>query len=71
LIFAITYLIALGIFALIKILAKAERARHFKAVSPGVLPPLGILFNLFVAFTAVQVWNDTCPVLGSTARPVS
>jgi Protein of unknown function (DUF4239) len=23
-----------------------------------MLPPLGILFGLFVAFTAVQVWND-------------
>jgi transposase-like protein len=35
-----------------------ERARAFKAVSPGMLPPLGILFGLFVAFTVVQVWND-------------
>jgi hypothetical protein len=23
-----------------------------------MLPPLGIIFSLFVAFTAVQVWND-------------
>jgi hypothetical protein len=36
-----------------------ERARAFKAVSPGMLPPLGILFGLFVAFTAAQVWNDS------------
>jgi hypothetical protein len=36
-----------------------ERARSFKAVSPGMLPPLGITFGLFVAFTAAQVWNDT------------
>src|SRR5262249_48361086 len=27
-------------------------------VSPGLLPPLGIMFALFVAFTASQVWND-------------
>src|SRR5207248_8005879 len=26
--------------------------------SPGMLPPLGILFALFVAFTAQQVWGD-------------
>jgi len=39
-------------------LAHGERARAFKAVSPGMLPPLGILFGLFVAFTAAQVWGD-------------
>ena len=34
------------------------RARSFKAVSPGMLPPLGVLFALFIAFTASQVWTD-------------
>ena len=32
-------------------LAKGERGRAFKAISPGMLPPLGIIFGLFVAFT--------------------
>jgi hypothetical protein len=36
-----------------------ERARSFKAISPCLLPPLGIIFGLFVAFTATQVWTDT------------
>ena len=36
---------------------RGERARSFKAVSPGLLPPLGILFALFMAFTATQVWS--------------
>ncbi len=40
-------------------LAAGERARSFKAVSPGMLPPLGILFALFIAFTASQVWGDS------------
>ena len=31
-------------------LAKGERGRAFKAISPGMLPPLGIIFGLFVAF---------------------
>ena len=31
---------------------------HLKAVSPGILSPLGVIFGLFIAFTAVQVWND-------------
>lgn len=32
-------------------------AHTFKAISPGMLPPLGILFGLFVAFISAQVWN--------------
>jgi hypothetical protein len=39
-------------------LSVGERARSHKAVSPGLLPPLGILFALFIAFTATQVWSD-------------
>jgi len=39
-------------------LAVNERARAFKAVSPGMLPPLGIIFGLFVAFVAAEVWSD-------------
>ena len=57
-VFGVTYLITLAIFAVVKTLATGERARSFKAVSPGMLPPLGILFGLFVAFTAAQVWSD-------------
>jgi hypothetical protein len=39
-------------------LSVGERARSFKAVSPGLLPLLGILFALFMAFSASQVWSD-------------
>jgi len=53
-----TYLAAAGIYSLVMALAKGERARAFKAVSPGLLPPLGIIFGLFVAFLAAQVWSD-------------
>ena len=35
-----------------------DRARAFKAVSPGVLPLLGILFALLVGFIAVEVWGS-------------
>ena len=58
LVFGLTYLITAVIFALVTVLAVGERARSFKAVSPGLLPPLGIIFGLFVAFTAAQVWTD-------------
>jgi hypothetical protein len=57
-VFGFTFLLAAGICALVTALAKGERARAFKAISPGMLPPLGIIFGLFVAFTAAQVWND-------------
>ena len=57
-IFACTYLVALGIYALVARFARGERARSLKAFSPGMLPPLCIIFGLFVAFTAAQVWGD-------------
>src|SRR3954464_8940839 len=57
-VFAFTYLLAILIFAAVAMLATGERAASFKAISPGMLPPLGILFGLFIAFTAAQVWND-------------
>lgn len=58
-IFGITYLVAAAIYLIVALLAVGERARAFKAVSPGMLPPLGIVFGLFVAFIAAQVWSDT------------
>jgi Protein of unknown function (DUF4239) len=57
-IFGFTYAVTLAIHAIVALLARGERATSFKTISPGMLPPLGILFGLFVAFTASQVWND-------------
>ena len=58
LIFGLTALVTATIYVVVTVLSVGERARSFKNVSPGLLPPLGILFALFVAFTATQVWND-------------
>ena len=58
LVFGLTYVVAAAIYALVNVLAVGERARSFKAVSAGLLSPLGIIFALFVAFTASQVWAD-------------
>lgn len=58
-VFGAKYIVAAVICAIVDALAVGERARAFRALSPGLLPPLGILFALFVAFTASQVWNDT------------
>jgi hypothetical protein len=58
-IFGFTYLLAAVAWLVVTLLAGGERARSIKAVSPGILSPLGVIFGLFVAFTAAQVWNDT------------
>ena len=58
LIFGLTALVTATIYVVVTVLSVGERARSFKTVSPGLVPPLGILFALFVAFTATQVWND-------------
>jgi Protein of unknown function (DUF4239) len=57
-IFLATYLIAGSVDLLMTRLAVNERAKGFKAVSPGMLPPLGILFALLVGFIAVEVWGN-------------
>src|SRR6266853_4643236 len=58
LVFTLTYLVTWGIFAIVTSRAAGGQTRIFKGVSPGMLPPLGIIFGLFVAFIASQVWND-------------
>jgi hypothetical protein len=57
-VFAATFLMTAGVYLVVTRLAVDERARAFKAVSPGMLPPLGILFALLVGFIAVEVWNN-------------
>jgi hypothetical protein len=59
LVFVAVYLVAAAVYLAVTGLAANERrARAFKALSPGMLPPLGIIFGLLVGFVAVQVWND-------------
>jgi hypothetical protein len=58
-VFGLVYLGTAIIFAAAFRLAGGERTPWFKGVSPGMLPPVGIIFGLFVAFVASQVWSDT------------
>jgi hypothetical protein len=53
------YVVAAAIYVAVLALAKGRRAQAFKAVSPGMLPPMGLLFGLLVGFLAAQVWNDS------------
>src|SRR5262245_24402003 len=57
--FAATYAVAACVYlAVVRLAVDDRRARAFKAFSPGMLPVLGTIFALLVAFVAVQVWND-------------
>ena len=58
-VFGATYLVAFILHQGVATLSASSAARSFKALSPGMLPPLGIIFGLFVAFTAAQVWSDS------------
>ena len=71
LVFGFTYFFSAAIYAAVVGLAVGERARSFKAVSPGMLPPLGIIFGLFVGFTAAQVWNDNDRASAAVDREAS
>src|SRR5262245_22777736 len=56
--FAAMYVLSAGIYVVVMALAKGRRAQAFKAVSPGLLPPMGLLFALLVGFLVAQVWGD-------------
>ena len=52
------YTVTAALYLIVTALAVGERARAFKAISPGMLPPLAIIFALLLAFLASQVWSD-------------
>jgi hypothetical protein len=66
-----TFLVTAAIHVVVRVLAVGERARSFKAVSPGMLPPLGIIFGLLVGFTAAQVWSDNDRASAAVDREAS
>jgi hypothetical protein len=70
-VFGFTYLLAAAIYTGVAMLAVGDRAKSFKAISPGMLPSLCIIFGLFVAFTAAQVWGDSDRASASVSREAS
>jgi hypothetical protein len=70
-VFGFLYLTALAAYVVVMIFAVGERARSFKAVSPGLLSPLGVIYGLFVGFTAVQVWSDVTRAETAVANEAS
>ena len=71
LVFGLTALVTAAIYLVVTVLSVGDRARSFKAVSPGMLPPLGVFFALFVAFAASQVWTDNDRANASVDREAS
>jgi hypothetical protein len=57
-IFAAAYLVAAGVYLVVVGLAMTGRTRVFRASSPEMLSPLGVIFALLVGFVAFQAWND-------------
>jgi hypothetical protein len=57
-ILGVIYTVTAALYLIVTALAVGERARTFKAISPGMLPPLAIIFALLLAFLASQVWSD-------------
>ena len=70
-VFGFTYLLAGAIYAGVVVLAVGQRAKSFRAVSAAILAPLGIIFGLFVAFTAAQVWSDSDHASAAVSREAS
>jgi hypothetical protein len=71
-VFAVTAVITAGIYAAVMALAASERRRSaFKGVSPGLLPPLGLVFGLVVGFLAAQVWSDASTAQQAVNREAS
>lgn len=58
LIFLVTFTSAGMIYVIVGKLATDERAKAFRSISAGMLPPLGIMYGLFVTIIASQVWSN-------------
>jgi hypothetical protein len=57
-VFGATFLVTAAVYLVVTRLATGDRGLAFKAFSPGMLPPMGLLFALLIGFLAAQVWSD-------------
>ena len=57
-VFSTTFFLTWVIYSIVKGLAVGERAKAFMSISGGMLPPLGVVYGLFVTIVASQVWAD-------------
>ena len=57
-VFALTFLAAAVVYVVVMALADGRHGAALRALSPGMLPPMGLLFGLIVGFLAAQVWSE-------------
>ena len=57
-VFGVAVLVTAAVYATVISLSTGERGRAFMSISPGLLPPMGIVFALLVGFLAAQVWSS-------------
>ena len=67
----LVYLITAIAYLIVTRLATGERIRVFKAISPGMLPPMAVVFALLIAFLASQVWSDSDRASAAVNREAS
>jgi len=70
-VFGATYIVTAAIHAGVMGFVAGELGRTFKGSSAGMLPPMGILFGLFVAFTAAQAWSENERAAAAVDREAS
>ena len=56
---AATAIVTLAIFVTVTRLAAAGHSDALAAVSPGLLPPMALVFGLLVGFLAAEVWSNS------------
>ena len=57
-IFAGTFVVTAVIYLVVTRAARGRLGPAFKGVSPGMLPPLGLVFGLLVGFLVAGLWGD-------------
>src|SRR6476619_4930408 len=55
---AATAIVTLAIFVTVTRLAAAGHSDALAAVSPGLLPPMALVFGLLIGFLAAEVWSS-------------
>jgi len=67
----VVYIFTAGLYMITTKLAVGDRGRAFKAISPGMLPPLAVVFALLVGFLSAQVWSDADRASAAVNREAS
>src|SRR6476619_1895395 len=62
---AATAIVTLAIFVTVTRLAAAGHSDALAAVSPGMLPPMALVFGLLVGFLAAEVWSSSSSAQGA------